>query len=77
VRIDSQPGILHERDYHLANVMFLRDGPEIAAIVDLGAHLSAIHSWICAGMLATLPRPIRPHWDSVRLRLPGMDSDFS
>jgi aminoglycoside phosphotransferase (APT) family kinase protein len=30
---DSQPGILHG-DYHLANVMFRRDGPELAAIVD-------------------------------------------
>jgi aminoglycoside phosphotransferase (APT) family kinase protein len=29
----SQPGILHG-DYHLANVMFRRDGPELAAIVD-------------------------------------------
>jgi aminoglycoside phosphotransferase (APT) family kinase protein len=30
---DSQPGILHG-DYHLSNVMFRRDGPELAAIVD-------------------------------------------
>jgi aminoglycoside phosphotransferase (APT) family kinase protein len=30
---DFQPGILHG-DYHLANVMFRRDGPELAAIVD-------------------------------------------
>jgi aminoglycoside phosphotransferase (APT) family kinase protein len=30
---DWQPGILHG-DYHLANVMYRPDGPEIAAIVD-------------------------------------------
>jgi aminoglycoside phosphotransferase (APT) family kinase protein len=30
---DSQPGILHG-DYHIANVMFSYDGPELAAIID-------------------------------------------
>ena len=30
---DSQPGILHG-DYHIANVMFSFDGPELAAIID-------------------------------------------
>jgi aminoglycoside phosphotransferase (APT) family kinase protein len=30
---DSLPGILHG-DYHIANVMFRRDGPELAAIID-------------------------------------------
>jgi aminoglycoside phosphotransferase (APT) family kinase protein len=30
---DFRPGILHG-DYHLANVMFRNDGPELAAIVD-------------------------------------------
>ena len=30
---DSKPGILHG-DYHIANVMFSLDGPELAAIID-------------------------------------------
>ena len=30
---DSKPGILHG-DYHIANVMFSFDGPELAAIID-------------------------------------------
>lgn len=51
-----QPGILHG-DYHLANVMFQRNGPELAAIVDwelttIGDPLVDL-GW----MLATWPDP--------------------
>jgi aminoglycoside phosphotransferase (APT) family kinase protein len=51
-----QPGVLHG-DYHLANVMFRRDGPELAAIVDwelatIGDPLVDL-GW----MLATWPDP--------------------
>lgn len=53
---DFRPGILHG-DYHLANVMFRPDGPELAAIVDwelttIGDPLVDL-GW----MLATWPDP--------------------
>jgi aminoglycoside phosphotransferase (APT) family kinase protein len=51
-----QPGILHG-DYHLANVMFRREGPELAAIVDW--ELSTIGDPLVdlGWMLATWPDP--------------------
>ena len=54
-----EPGIIHG-DYHLANVMFRHDGPELAAIVDwelttIGDPLVDL-GWV----LATWPDPSGP-----------------
>ena len=56
-----RPGILHG-DYHLANVMFRRDGPELAAIV--GWELATIADPLVnlGWMLATCPASRARRW---------------
>jgi aminoglycoside phosphotransferase (APT) family kinase protein len=63
------PGIMHG-DFHLANVMFTPDGPQVAAIVDwemctIGDPLLDV-GWL----LATWPMP-NPHADTTDTPLPG------
>lgn len=55
---ESKPGILHG-DFHLANVLFDREGPELAAIVDW--ELSTVGDPLLdlGWMLATWPAPGR------------------
>jgi len=62
-----EPGILHG-DFHLANVMFRHDGPELAAIVDwelatLGDPLLDL-GWL----LATWPQPDGSHHTTQRIQ---------
>ncbi len=64
---DFQPGIIHG-DYHLSNVMFRHDGPELAAIVDW--ELSTIGDPLIdlGWLIATWPETDDPAVEDVAVR---------
>lgn len=63
---DFQPGIIHG-DYHLANVMYRHDGPELAAIVDWELTTIGDPLLDLGWLLATWPQPeITSHGVSVQ-----------
>lgn len=61
------PGVLHG-DFHLANVMFRYDGPELAAVVDWELATVGDPLLDLGWMLATWPRPDGSHHNENRIR---------
>jgi len=63
---DFQPGVIHG-DYHLANVMYRYDGPELAAIVDWELTTIGDPLLDLGWLLATWPQPeVASHGVSVQ-----------